>query len=134
MKQAIGTAQVMKFIIVFVIITFCFITASLLYVKAFKMNSLISDSLEKFEGRNGYSEKEMKAKLKAIGYISSKNWKCPANYDKIDNFKACTKYKKVNNDFYRYDVLTYIEFGPILGVKFSIPIRSETEKIYNFEK
>lgn len=134
MKQAIGTTQVMKFVITFIIITFCFILATVLYLKAFKMNSLISGSLEKCEGRNDCSDKDMRRKLGAIGYANDRNWSCPSGYDKIGNFKACTRYKTSSDNFYRYDVVTYIEFGPLLGIRFSIPIRTETEKIYDFEK
>ncbi len=133
MKQSIGTAQVMTFVIIFVVITFVFIMATLLYLKAFKVNSMIAGTLEKYEGSNAFFQDEIKQKLNALGYAADTGFECPNGYDRVDEgHKACIRYKKTTGNYYRYDILTYIEFGPLLGVNFSIPIRTESEKIYNF--
>lgn len=133
MKQSIGTAKVMTFVIIFVVITFVFIMATLLYLKAFKVNSMIAGTLEKYEGANDFFKNEIKQKLNALGYAADENFKCPSDYVRVDEgHKACIRHKKAKGNYYRYDILTYIEFGPLLGVNFSIPIRTESEKIYDF--
>ena len=59
MKQAIGATQIINYVIVFIVITFGFLIATLSYMKAFKVNSAISNSIEKFEGYNEFSKTEI---------------------------------------------------------------------------
>ena len=52
----------------------------------------------------------------------------------IPGFHACVE--QIGNastgSYIRYKITTFIEFGPILGQHFEIPIKSQTEKIYVF--
>ena len=58
MKEAIGHIPLYNFLIVFIVITFGFLSATLTYYKAFKVNSKIAYALEEFEGYNSESVKE----------------------------------------------------------------------------
>lgn len=133
MKQAIGATQIINYVIVFIVITFGFLIATLSYMKAFKVNSVISNSIEKFEGYNEYSDKEIRNNLKTIGYRTG-TFNCGEDGSSISGFHACVK--RIGNtntgNYIRYKITTFIEFGPILGQHFEIPVRSQTEKIYVF--
>lgn len=133
MKQAIGATQIINYVIVFIVITFGFLIATLSYMKAFKVNSAISNSIEKFEGYNEFSETEITKKLSTIGYRTG-DFSCGENSENIPGFHACVE--QIGNantgSYIRYKITTFIEFGPILGQHFEIPIKSQTEKIYVF--
>ena len=119
MKQAIGTTQIMNYVIIFIAITFCFLIATLGYMKAFKLNSRISGIIEKYEGYNDLAKRDIKRDLNTLGY---KKGNAPCSDGGVSDI----------GNYFRYDITTYIEFGPILGVQFKIPIKSQTEKIYYF--
>ena len=50
MREGIGSVFLYNIIIVFIVITFGFLSASLSYMKAFKVNGKIANALEKYEG------------------------------------------------------------------------------------
>lgn len=131
MKQAIGATQIINYVIVFIVITFGFLIATLSYMKAFKVNSVISKSIEKFEGYNKYSDKEIRNNLKTIGYRTG-TFNCGEDGSSISGFHACVSKLDPKGNYIRYKITTFIEFGPILGKHFEIPVRSQTEKIYVF--
>lgn len=131
MKQAIGATQIINYVIVFIVITFGFLIATLSYMKAFKVNSVISNSIEKFEGYNEYSDKEIRNNLKTIGYRTG-TFNCGEDGSSISGFHACVSKLDQKGNYIRYKITTFIEFGPILGQHFEIPVRSQTEKIYVF--
>lgn len=134
MKQAIGATQIINYVIVFIVITFGFLIATLSYMKAFKVNSVISKSIEKFEGYNDYSKDEITKNLSTIGYRTGEFNCGKEDGESISNFHACVR--QIGNastgNYIRYKITTFIEFGPILGRHFEIPIKSQTEKIYVF--
>ncbi len=131
MKQAIGATQIINYVIIFIVITFGFLIATLSYMKAFKVNSVISNSIEKFEGYNEYSDKEIRNNLKTIGYRTG-TFNCGEDGSSISGFHACVSKLDQKGNYIRYKITTFIEFGPILGQHFEIPVRSQTEKIYVF--
>lgn len=131
MKQAIGATQIINYVIVFIVITFGFLIATLSYMKAFKVNSVISKSIEKFEGYNDYSKDEIKKNLSTIGYRTGE-FSCGKDGSSISGFHACVSKLDSKGNYIRYKITTFIEFGPILGQHFEIPVRSQTEKIYVF--
>ena len=131
MKQAIGATQIINYVIVFIVITFGFLIATLSYMKAFKVNSVISKSIEKFEGYNDYSKDEITKNLSTIGYRTGE-FSCGKDGDSISGFHACVSKIGQKGNYIRYKITTFIEFGPILGQHFEIPVRSQTEKIYVF--
>lgn len=135
MKQAIGTTQIINYIIIFIVITFCFLIATLGYMKAFKVNSKIANSIEKFEGYNDLAIKEIKKDLNTLGYKKG-NANCNDDGDSIPGYNACVSLigRSTEGKFIRYKITTFIEFGPIFGYTFKFPIKSQTEKIYVFQE
>lgn len=135
MRQAVGTTQIINYIIIFIVITFGFLIATLSYMKAFKVNSKISGIIEKYEGYNDLSKKESQRTLNAIGYRKN-GGKCPAKYSNIEGYRVCLQEtQRDSNKYFKYKIITYLDVDiPIVGSTFSIPIKSETEKIYYFSE
>ena len=55
MRESIGTAFLLNFIVVFIVFIMMFLAATLSYYKAYRINNYILHSIEKFEGYNDYS-------------------------------------------------------------------------------
>lgn len=147
MRQAIGSTFLYNIIIIFIVITFGFLAATLSYMKSFKINSKIANSLEKFEGYNQLSAAEIETSLSTLGYRANNmgNLNCPdrthngSTYSPIieigTNYKYCVYEYPKENGYFTYGILTYIYMDiPIVGGTFSIPVYSETERIYEFSQ
>ena len=145
MRQAIGSTVLYNIIIVFIVITFSFLAATLSYMKSFKMNGKIANSLEKFEGYNTLSAAEIETSLSNLGYRISKdgNLSCSerkhngATYTPITqfgtNYKYCVYEYPKENGYFTYGIVTYIYMDiPIVGGTFTLPVYAETERIYEF--
>ena len=119
MKRSIGTTFMLNFIIVFIVVTFAFLSATLSYMKAFKVNTRIANAIEKYEGYNSLAIEEIERKgVEAIN--SSKFNYCVYDYG-IDK-----------NNYRKYGIITYINLDlPIVG-NIKIKVYSETEKMYNY--
>lgn len=151
MRESIGGISLMSiFIFFFIMITF-FLTGTVLYYKGYKVNSQIINSLEKYEGYNRYSAREITKVLTALGYREKNSNYCGIASDgetKIDcqegndlfEFKLrCSKSSKnlnnqdVGNNYYiTYDVTTYIYIDLPMGISFKLPVTSKTNPIYQF--
>jgi len=145
MRQGIGSVVLYNIIIVFIVITFGFLSATLSYMKAFKINGRIVNSLEKFEGYNKLSESEIDTVLSTIGYRVSQTGSsdCPdkkykgKSYQALHTFdtnhKYCIYEFPKENGYFHYGVLTYVYMDvPVVGGTFSLPVYAETERIYEF--
>lgn len=140
MKEAIGSVPIYNFIIIFILITFGFLIATLSYMKAFKVNSRISIALEKYEGYNSLSKQEINNTLGNLGYLIGKA-KCPdrkgATKLETSDYQYCVyRYpageKTDKNGYFYYGVISYIYVDlPIVG-RFTIPVYHESERIYRF--
>lgn len=147
MREGIGSVFLYNIIIVFIVITFGFLSASLSYMKAFKVNGKIANSLEKFEGYNMLSDKEITETLNTIGY-RTETPKCetrthngityqPVAAGSYKNHEYCLYEYISGTDFeggyFSYGIVTYINLDiPIIGGIFKIPVYSETESIFKF--
>ena len=149
MREGIGSVVLYNIIIVFIVVTFGFLSATLSYMKAFKVNGKIANCLEKYEGYNWLSDKEIAQVLETIGYRIG-NIKCPSRVHNGVTYNALGsgRYKKheyciyeytnkKNTDFqygyFTYGILTYVNMDvPLLGGTFSLPVYSETETIFKF--
>ena len=147
MRESIGSVFLYNIIIVFIVITFGFLSASLSYMKAFKVNGKIANSLEKYEGYNMLSDQEIAQTLNTIGYrttipkcnarVHNKITYQPVAAGSYKNHEYCL-YEYINgNDFeggyFNYGIVTYIHLDiPLLGGIFKIPVYSETESIFKF--
>ena len=59
MKESIGGTASLNIALAFISIVFAFLAAALSYYKAFKVNNIISNAIEKYEGFNELSINEM---------------------------------------------------------------------------
>lgn len=68
MRESIGTISLLNFVIVFIFIIFAFFMGTFSYYKAYKVNNYMVAAIEKYEGFNDLSKKEITDKLTSIGY------------------------------------------------------------------
>lgn len=141
MKQSIGTSFMLNFIIVFIVVTFAFLTATISYMKAFKVNNAIANSIEKFEGYNSLAKEEIDKKLGTLGYSTSKS-NCKARkkdgttYQPLQNsgnYDYCVYYYGVDSSNYqKYGIVTYLKLDLPIIDEIKIKVYSETEKMYYY--
>lgn len=139
MREGIGSVFIYNIIIVFILVVFAFLGGTMSYAKAFKVNSLIIDSIEKYEGFNSPAKTEIEKRLGTMGYQTSSNPTCPTK-DGVTamslgsgKHKYCVYHNPDGADFSTYGVVTYIIIDlPIIGETLAIPIYSKTDRIYNF--
>lgn len=131
MRQSVGMSQQLNIIIIFILIVFALIAASLSYYKAFKVNNVIINSIEKYEGFNELSEKEISNGLTTLGYqknneCSSKPYKTvKGNSETYNTTGYCVNYK-TNSKGYYYEITTYMYIDlPIISI-IKIPVKSST--------
>lgn len=137
MREGMGSIFLYNMIIVFIVIIFAFLFGIVSYYKAYKVNTRIIDSLEKYEGYNDLSRKEITKILNTIGYTKDSKWSCPAKnktnpqeYNKTHRY--CVYYYD-NGSYYSYGVISYIIIElPIIGVDLNLPIYTKTRNLYKF--
>ena len=155
MREGIGSVFLYNIIILFIIIVFGLLSATISYYKAFKVNERLLYSLDKFEGYNRFSKEEMEDFLVSIGYTYNPDGQneCPEEKDggiliRANNtsYLYCVYYHsddrgsqekdELNGDrepiYYNYAVTSYIYADlPIVGA-FKLPVYTKGERIYNF--
>lgn len=159
MREGIGSVFLYNIIILFVIIVFGILSATISYYKAFKVNERILYSIDKFEGYNQLSRDEINEYLESIGYTTSNSnqRECAQERDQgrlirdsNPHYLYCVYYyeddrsttdnerNKVTSDnrqqpiYYNYSVTSYIYVDlPIVG-QFKLPVYTKGERIYNF--
>mgnify|MGYP004652854575 FL=1 len=154
MRESIGSVFLYNIIILFIIIVFGILSATISYYKAFKVNERLLYSLDKFEGYNSLSKKEMEEFLSSIGYTyeptgqAGCGTKDDATLVKNDSSKYlyCVYYfsddrgsnekKLLNGDkepiYYNYAITSYIYVDLPIAGKFKVPVYTKGERIYNF--
>ena len=70
MKESIGYTVSLNIMIVFITIIVAFLCAALIYFKSNKVSNIITSGIEKYEGYNDTSIKEISMNLESIGYGS----------------------------------------------------------------
>lgn len=130
-------------VIVFLLVVFAFIAGTLSYYKAFKVNAIITDAIEKYEGYNQLAVTEIDRSLKTIGYKLESNFTCPKR-DGVNalqplpgtNHRYCIYlYNEGNNcsGYRTYGVVSYINIDlPVIGDFAKVPVYSKTIRLYNF--
>ena len=68
MREGIGSIFLYNIIITFLLLIFAFLAAIMSYSKAFKVNSIIIDRIEKYEGFNDKSIASINSALQTVGY------------------------------------------------------------------
>lgn len=151
MKEAIGNIPMYNFIIIFIAVTFGFLIATLMYYKAFKLNSRIAYALEEYEGYNELSKNEINRVLGTLGYRKGSTGRCPNKsigfevtnsnfgypiciYDSSRDQSSGNNRNSTNN-YFNYGIITYIYIDiPLINGTFKIPVYTESEKIYKFNE
>lgn len=141
MKESIGSTFLYNIIIIFIAIVFAILAATLTYYKAYKVNTRIINSIEKFEGYNSLAINEIGNTLTSIGYLDKSDHKCPTtkNGGTLQNenkkFRYCVYFFDNDGDerHYSYGVITYITLDiPIVNMFLQIPIYTESNRIFKF--
>lgn len=141
MGTSIGHTFLYNLVILFIIIIFAFISGTLSYYKAFKVNNRIVHAIEKYEGYNEMAKVEIERILSGLGY-SLEDARCSQEYkgmfyvDALDyNYNYCIYIETETpqkNTYYSYGVLTYMKLDlPIINI-LNIPVFTRTNKIYKF--
>lgn len=93
MKQSIGYTVSLNIVIVFIVIIFAFIGGAISYYKAFKVNNIIADNIEKYEGYNALSKAEINKQLSSLGYNMS-GVNCGKH--KVNGYKGAKEAKAIS--------------------------------------
>lgn len=137
MKQGVGTTVTINIMAIFIVVTFAFLVITLNYYKAYKVNNIISTSIEKFEGYNELSKNEIESKLTSIGYVRN-NDNCPTKYGQnlTKNASYCVYLEEDNEkNTYKYVIVTYLNMQiPIINQVLNLPVKTTTETIYKFSE
>lgn len=140
MKESIGSTASLNIALTFIAIVFAFLAATLSYYKAFKVNNIITNSIEKYEGFNNLSRDDINLKLNSIGY-QRYDVNCPdtKNFkglefmlvnDNIDGVCIFFHNDEVNKT-YEYGITTYMTINlPIVSEFIKIPINTVSDQIY----
>ncbi len=147
MKQSISGATLINLIVIFIVIIFGLLAATFSYAKAYKINTRIMNGIEIYGGYNKEALSYIDVALKGYGYTRGKKT-CPGTlvmngatgildssassdyYFCVYKFTTTTEGKC----YYSYGVVTYISFElPIVG-KFDVPVKSKTNRIFDFKK
>jgi hypothetical protein len=140
MREGLGSVFLYNLIIIYILIVFAFLAATMSYSKAFRVNSKMTKIIEKYEGYNVLSDAEIEQMLGTLGYRNK-----AANCSTYRNLEPV---KKISNDYQyciyeerdaddsrhtTYGILTYINFEMPFGLAFQVPIYSKTERIFCFK-
>lgn len=139
MRESIGSTFLYNMIIIFIVIVFAILAATLTYYKAYKVNTRVITSIEKYEGYNDLARTEIDNTLTTIGYMFKEGTKCPTKKNggtletEDKKFRYCVYYSKEDSKHYSYGVITYITIDiPIVNRALSIPIYTKSNRIYKF--
>ncbi len=155
MKQAVGGAYVYNMVIVFLLVAFGFLMASVSYSKAYRVSKGVIAIIENYSGyagANSPTETAVARYLTGMGYNTApiKPSDCPTRKNaKGDNKSAkwapsgiCiyemdkTTYKDgeghTKTQYITYGVVSYMRIDLPLIELIKVPVYGETEKIYVF--
>ena len=155
MKESVSYPYLLNMMLVFIVISFCVIIATISYTKAYRINSKIANALEIAEGYNNLSKVEIERLISSFGYqqtdvncktrdfmvsvkkadgsIQRKN----VSVEPLDDFKSNAPgyclYEVDDGNYIYYGVTTYMLFDfPVMNL-LKLPVYNNTEKIYKFE-
>lgn len=155
MKESIGYTVSLNIMIVFITIVVAFLCAALIYFKSNKASNVITSAIEKYEEYGDSAKKEIALNLTSLGYgsrsiscdttvtddnafncniiESGQNGYCVYICYEEDMFNRTTK--KYEGEYYYYKIRTNMMITiPILNDLLDIPIYSNTNRLYNFDK
>jgi len=99
MKESISYTFLLNIVIIFIFTCAAIIMGILSYYKAFRANTIISNSIEKYEGYNCLSKEEITTKLNGLGYNTPFKVSCKNSDGKCDDSGYSYKVTAYNLDF-----------------------------------
>lgn len=99
MRESISYTFLLNIVIIFVFTCFAIVMGVLSYYKAFRANTIISETIEKYEGYNCLAKDEIARKLGNIGYNVPFEVNCKKNDGKCDDSGNGYKVISYNLDF-----------------------------------
>lgn len=162
MREGIGSTFLYNLIIIFLVIVFAVIAATLMYYKAFRVNTRIATAIEKHEGYNDLAITEINRTLGSIGYMQTPvGDTCPSRngmtlitpttnnpyyyciyVDGVDteysreglkyDVNQCTICKR---QYFSYGIVTYIKLEvPLFDINIKLPIYTKSNLIFMFSE
>ena len=105
MRESFGSVFLYNIIILFLFITFAFLSGTLSYTKAFKANSFIATAIEKFEGYNDLSREEVLTDIQGIeDFFGDMDFKVAGTVEGITSIQVDTKLKGLSNECIRNSI------------------------------
>jgi len=140
MNGTVAHTYLYNIIIIFLFIIFAFAMGMVVYYKSFKINKEILSIIEKYEGYNTLSKRDIDNSLKTIGYNLNVDECRDRNGATItyagDNNMYCVYYyphnKKNGDPYYTYGVTTYLYFDLPFNFDIKLPIHTKSNRIYKF--
>lgn len=149
MKESVGYTVTLNIMIVFITIVVAFLCAALIYFKSNKVSNVVTSAIEKYEGYNEASIKEIGLNLSSLGY-SSHSINCDSTVtDKSASGGKCSLlstasnpagskgycvYKCIDGEYNYYKIRTNMMLNiPIIHDILDIPIYSNTNRLYDFD-
>ena len=141
MKQSVGYSVTLNIVIVFIVIIFTFLSATLIYYKSNKVSNIITETIEKYEGYNEYSRAEISQRLTALGYNKNKLRNCGTidgcelQYHGDDGYCVNTCDDTERPCYYYYRIKTNMLVNvPIVNDFLELPIYANTVSLFDFEE
>lgn len=139
MNSTIAHTYLYNIIIIFLLIVFAFVMGMVVYYKSFKINKDMLAIIEKYEGYNELSKRDIDNSLSTIGYNLVADG-CPTRRDADityagDNNMYCVYHypiERENGRYYTYGITTYITFDFPLGFDIRLPIHTKSNRIFKF--
>lgn len=145
MRESIGMTVLLNIVIIFLVITFGFLAATLSYMKGFRTSSKVVNALERFEGYNSLSSAEISKVLKTLGYTkkgsssscNTQKYGSNAELKDFNEYRVCIYEilddKEGKGRYFRFKVVTYIYVDiPLIRQTFSLPVVATSDKIFDF--
>lgn len=136
MKESVSYTYLLNIIIIFILVAFMVLMATLSYTKAFRVNSKIANAVEICEGYNSCSEPEVNRIINNYGYqnrVSSCPKKNGVQGTKKNGFCLYEYNPDGDSKHYSYGILTFMYIDiPVIGDLVKIPVYSKTDRIYYF--
>ncbi|MEG1313802.1 MAG: hypothetical protein RSD40_05760 [Bacilli bacterium] len=122
MKEAVGSTQLLRIVLIFLAIYIIFMATVINYTTTFRVKNQIITIIEKLEG---FDEDEINKYVSNARYTSSTGASGPHN-KKYDVVKMATE----RGPYYR--VTTYVNFQlPLVNNAISFKVSGETRVLYN---
>lgn len=139
MNEAVGSAFVFKWIIIFLFLIMFLLFGSLLYTRTFKIRNEVITIIEQQKGWSATAQSNIDAFLGNVGYRRKQNYRhnvCPTyeGWDRMDTNSSpyfyCI-YSKDDSNYYRVTIYMYLDL-PIVGDFIQFPVSGDTRNFRNW--